>query len=546
MAAVWQRFMNALVQQPDLWLSVYGEAQRKQMEAAAKLRENGEPSVTPPKGDRRFTSPQWQSNPFFSLLLQNYLMNSEALRELVDQVDLSAADKKLLRFAIGQYLDAVSPANFPATNPEVMEETMKTGGENLVAGMQNFMGDMQQGTISHTPAGAFAIGKNIAMSPGKVVAQTSVMQLLEYAPQTAQTHTRPLLVVPPCINKYYILDLQEKNSFIRHTVAAGHRVFLISWINAGDAQQHLTWDDYLREGVFAAIDAVRGISRQDKINLLGFCIGGTMLASALAVLASEGETPAQSLTLLATMLDFSDTGEIGLFIDEENVASQEAKFAHGGIMNGRELARGFSALRPNDLIWPYFINNYYKGKQPQSFDLLFWNGDSTNLPGPMFAEYLRMTYLENRIAKKRAKMCGVTVDLAAVKAPTYAVACDKDHIVPWPAACQSAALLGGKTRFVLAASGHIAGIINPPAANKGWRRSGGESLANPEQWLAHTEQHLGSWWDDWLSWLKKHGGKKMAAPKKFGSARYRPGEDAPGSFVQASGPTDSMTPGEKT
>ena len=430
-------------------------------------------------------------------------------------------------------MDAASPANFPLTNPEILEETAKTGGKNFAEGMKNLAEDMQSGTIGNTDKTAFTVGGNIAAAPGKIVFQNDIIQLIEYAPQTATVHARPLLIVPPCINKYYILDLQKQNSFVRHAVAAGQRVFLISWVNAGARHRKLNWDFYLREGVFAAADAVRAVSGQAKINALGFCIGGTMLASALAVLAHEKEFPAQSLTLLAAMLDFSDSGDIGLFIDEEYVAAREKQFAEGGLADGAELARGFAVLRPNDLIWPYVINNYYRGKKPAAFDLLFWNADSTNLPGPMFAEYLRAAYLENRIAKSKAEFCGAPVNLRAVKIPAYAVACEKDHIVPWRSAYESARLLGGETRFVLAGGGHIAGIVNPPAAKKGRNRAAAASAKNADEWFAAAKVREGSWWDDWLEWLKKHSGRRIAAPKKPGNVRHPPLEDAPGSYVRA-------------
>ena len=530
-AGAWQRFSDALAENPDVWLSIVGDAQQKQMQIAAQ-------PVNPAdagKPDRIFASAQWRENPFFSFLRRNYLLGGEMLETAIDRAPLSEEDKKLLRFAAGQYIDAVSPANFPMTNPEVLDETIKTGGQNFVAGMQNFAEDMQKGAISNTDKNAFAPGKNVAITPGKVVFQNDIMQLIEYAPQTEKVHSRPLLIVPPCINKYYILDLQPRNSLVAHAIAAGHRVFLISWVNATPAHRSLDWDFYLREGAMAAIESVRAISGQAKINALGFCIGGTMLAAALAVLANEKQRPVQSLTLLATMLDFSDSGDIGVFIDEAHVAAREKMFADGGLVDGEELAHGFAVLRPNDLIWPYIVNNYYRGHKPQAFDLLYWNSDSTNLPGPMFMEYQRAFYLENRFAKNTATFCGVRADLSTVKLPLYAVSCEKDHIVPWHAAFSSAQLLahGAKTRFILSASGHIAGIINPPAAKKGWCRAAPLSAAAADEWRNSAEEFSGGWWDDWLQWLSAHGGRKVAAPAKQGNARYAPLEDAPGSFVCA-------------
>ena len=367
------------------------------------------------------------------------------------------------------------------------------------------------------------------------------MQLIEYAPQTPQVHKLPLLVVPPCINKYYILDLTAQKSLVAHLLAAGQRVFLISWVNAGEAARELEWDDYLRDGVMAAIDAVQHITRQEKINTMGFCIGGTLLVCALAALAAGGAQPARSVSLLAAMLDFSDTGEIGLFIDEESVAEREAEFAQGGLVNGGELARGFAALRPNDLIWPYVIGNYYQGKNPPAFDLLFWNADSTNLPGRMFAQYLRQTYLENQISRGVAEMCGEAIDVADIEAAVYAVACEKDHIVPWETAYLSTKLFDGEAQFILAASGHIAGIVNPPAAGKGWHIAGGNAAADAQGWRSKAQQRDGSWWEHWFAFLAKHGGGKVAAPQRAGNVRYPPLEDAPGRYVSMPRP---RLPGE--
>ncbi len=527
---VWGAFVQQLMEKPDLWLTAVQEGQKKQIEIMTQ--QQTQPLVTPEKGDRRFNADQWQQNPLFSMLMQNYLINSDVLRSLAEKMDMSEKDKKILHFAVNQYIDAMSPTNFPATNPEVMEEAVKTGGESISQGMQNFLQDVQSGSmVKNTDLSAFTIGENIATTPGKVILQTPLMQLIEYAPQTKQVHSRPLLIVPPCINKFYILDLTEQKSMVAHLVAAGQRVFLVSWVNAGDEVCQATWDDYLRDGVMTAIEAVCNISKQDKINTMGFCIGGTLLVSALAALAAGGEQPAKSVTLLATMLDFSDSGEIGLFVDEESVANREQQFADGGLIDGRELAKGFATLRPNDLIWPYVIGNYYQGKAPAAFDLLFWNADSTNLPGKMFAEYLRRTYLENQITHGTAVMCGEAIEPKKIKAEVYNVACEKDHIVPWQTAYVSAQLLGKKHRFILSASGHIAGIVNPTDNKKGWHIQGDTSAADAESWRASNEKHEGSWWSDWFAFLAKHGGKKVAAPKRVGNTRYGVIEDAPGSYV---------------
>lgn len=535
---IWRAFMEQLTQNPEIWLAAVRQGQQKQLEIMTQLQTpNAAPAVAPEKGDRRFAADQWRQNPFFSFLMQNYLVNGALLRDMVESADLPEEDKKILRFTVGQYVDAMSPSNFPGTNPEVVEEAIKTGGESLIDGMKNMAEDMKSGAVKNTDLSAFVVGDNLAATPGKIVLQTPLMQLIEYAPQTPAVRARPLLIVPPCINKYYILDLTDKKSLVAHLLREGHRVFLISWVNAGDDVATAGWDDYLRDGVMAAIQAVTAITRQEKINTLGFCVGGTLLASALAALAANDEHPAQSLTLLATMLDFSDTGEIGLFIDEDSVAERERRFADGGLLDGRELARGFAVLRPNDLIWPYVVDNYYKGKNPPPFDLLFWNADSTNLPGRMFAEYLRKTYLENQISNGRAQMCGVDIVPAKIRAPVYAVACEKDHIVPWHTAYLSAKMISAQTRFVLAASGHIAGIINPPAANKRWYLCGNGKLpATAAAWKESSTHCEGSWWNDWFAWLNKRGGKKITAPKRAGNVRYPPLQDAPGDYATAPRP----------
>lgn len=530
---IWTDFMRQLMENPSLWMETMQTGRQKQAEILSTLQ--SAPAIAPPKGDRRFTSDQWRSNPLFSMLMQSYLLNSDMLRTMADRADMPEQDRKILKFAINQYIDAMAPTNFPATNPDVMDEAIKTGGESLAAGMRNMMEDLQSGRmVKNTDLAAFTIGENIATSAGRVVHQTPLMQLIEYSPQTPQIHARPLLIVPPCINKYYILDLTPEKSMVAHLVAAGHRVFLVSWANADHSLNQIRWDDYLRDGVMAAIEATRSIGKHKDINAMGFCIGGTLLVAALAALAANDEHPVKTVTLLAAMLDFSDTGEIGLFIDESTVAAREKRYAQaqgGGIMDGRELARGFATLRPNDLIWPYVIGNYYQGKQPPAFDLLYWNADSTNLPGGMFADYLRMTYLENQIANGTAVMCGESIDPAKLRAAVYGVACEKDHIVPWQTAYSSLKLFAGKHRFILAASGHIAGIINPPANNKGWYAAADTTAADAAQWQNGAAKRDGSWWRDWFAFLAKNGGKKIPAPGRAGNVRYPPTEAAPGTYV---------------
>jgi polyhydroxyalkanoate synthase len=369
-----------------------------------------------------------------------------------------------------------------------------------------------------------------------VVFENELVQLIQYAPTTARVHMRPLLIVPPCINKFYILDLQPDNSFVAHAVAQGHTVFLVSWRNIGPEQERLSWDDYLEQGVMQAIDVALAISGADRVNTLGFCVGGTLLASTLAVMTAKHEDKVASMTLLTTMLDFADTGELGLLLTEQSVAARELAIGQGGVQRGRELAQVFAALRANDLIWPYVVSGYLKGKPPPAFDLLFWNADDSNLPGPMFCWYLRNTYLENKLREPGATVqCGVPVNLGAIKIPAFLYASREDHIVPWQTVYASTRLLGGDVTFVLGGSGHIAGVINPPAKQKRnhWV---GDVRSDVGDWLTHARDAPGSWWPEWIAWLKPHAGAMVAAPKAPGNRRFAAIEAAPGRYVKAKAP----------
>jgi len=384
-----------------------------------------------------------------------------------------------------------------------------------------------------TDESAFEIGKNIATTEGAVVFENELIQLIQYAPRSKQVHSRPLVIVPPAINKFYILDLQPENSFVQYAVDEGQTVFLVSWRNITPELGDLTWDHYLQLGVMSAIDVARDITGADKVNTLGFCVGGTLLASALAVMAAKGEDHVASLTLLTTMLDYSDAGEIGLLVSEQSVATREQTIGNGGVLEGKELGFVFSSLRANDLIWQYVVNSYLKGKAPPVFDLLYWNSDGTNLPGPMFCWYVRNTYLENNLREPgKAITCDTPVDLSAITVPAYIYASREDHIVPWRTAYSSNDLLGGETTFVLGASGHIAGVVNPADKN---RRSHWTSTSHdraPDEWLSAAKEEKGSWWPLWSEWLARHAGGKRKAPAKRGSAKYKPIEAAPGRYVK--------------
>jgi polyhydroxyalkanoate synthase subunit PhaC len=493
----------------------------------------------PPVADRRFAAPAWAESPAAAYTAQMYLLNARTLMEMADAVQADEKTKARLRFAVQQWVEAAAPSNFLAFNPEALKKAVDTGGESLAAGMQHLLQDMQKGHVSQTDESAFEVGRNVATTAGSVVFENDFFQLIEYRPLSAKVHERPMLFVPPCINKYYILDLQPENSIIRHTVEQGHRLFVMSWRNPDDSLKAATWNDYIEHGPITALRVVREITGSPTTNTLGFCVGGTILATALAVLAARGEQPAQSVTLLTTLLDFANTGVLDLFVDEASVQLREmsigAQAPTGpGLLKGKELATTFSFLRPNDLVWNYVVGNYLKGETPPPFDLLYWNGDSTNLPGPMYCWYLRHTYLQNELKQPgRLTVCGQKLNLGKFTAPVFIYASREDHIVPWQAAYASTALLSGKKRFVLGASGHIAGVINPPAKGKRSHWVNDRLPAQAEAWLEGATEEPGSWWPQWTTWLKPHGGKLVNAPKALGSKAHPAIEAAPGRYVRA-------------
>lgn len=491
--------------------------------------------------DRRFSAEAWSASPAHAFTAAWYLLNARYLQELVDALDAEPKVRERIRFAVQQWTAAASPSNFFALNPEAQKTLLESRGESLRQGVANLLSDLQRGKISQTDESRFVVGKNLANTEGSVVFQNDLIQLIQYKPRTASVRERPLLIVPPCINKFYILDLQPENSLVVHGLESGQQVFLISWRNADASIAHKTWDDYTEEGVLTAIDTVRKISGREQINTLGFCVGGTMLATALAVAAARGEHPAASMTLLTAMLDFSDTGVLDVFVDEAHVQMREQTIggkngAQPGLMRGIEFANAFSFLRPNDLVWNYVVDNYLKGRTPMPFDLLYWNSDSTSLPGPMYVWYLRNTYLENRLREQNAlTVCGEMVDLSLVDVPTFIYGSREDHIVPWRTAYASVPLLNGPIEFVLGASGHIAGVINPPAKNKRnyWvlKTEDKHLPENPDDWFEQATEVPGSWWPEWTRWLDQYGGKKIKARATAGSADFPAIEAAPGRYV---------------
>lgn len=491
---------------------------------------------TPEVKDRRFSGDGWASNPVAAFSAAAYLLNARTLMGLADAVEGDEKTRARIRFGVEQWMAAMAPSNFLAFNAEAQKKAIETKGESIAKGMQNLLHDIRQGHVSMTDESLFEVGRNVATTEGAVVYENELFQLLEYKPLTTKVYERPFLLVPPCINKFYILDMQPDNSFIRYAVEQGHRTFVVSWRNPHEDLAHKTWDDYVEDGAMAAIDVVQSITGADQINALGFCVGGTILSNALAVMAARGQEPVASATFLTTLIDFADTGILDVFIDEAFVQFRELQMGKGGLMKGQDLASTFSFLRPNDLVWNYVVGNYLKGETPPPFDLLYWNSDSTNLPGPFYAWYLRNFYLENNLVQPgKLTVCGEKLDLGQLTLPVYIYGSREDHIVPINAAYASTQVLPGKKRFVMGASGHIAGVINPPAKNKRshWIRADGKLPATLEQWLEGATEHAGSWWTDWSHWLKAHAGKQITAPKTYGKgAKFKAIEPAPGSYVK--------------
>ena len=494
----------------------------------------------PAPSDRRFAAPDWTSNPAAAYTAQMYLLNARTLMQMADNLQGDEKTRQRIRFAVQQWIDMAAPSNYLALNPEAQRKAIDTKGESIALGIKHLIDDVRQGHVSQTDERVFEIGRNVATTEGAIVFENELFQLIEYKPLTAKVFERPMLFVPPCINKFYILDLQPENSLIRYTVAQGHRVFVVSWRNADESIKTFTWDRYIEDAAIRAIGLVQEISGSKQVNTLGFCVGGTILATALAVLAARGQKPAASMTLLTTFLDFSSTGVLDLFIDETMVQMREMTLGSkspggGSLLKGQELATTFSFLRPNDLVWNYVVGNYLKGETPPPFDLLYWNSDGTNLPGPMYCWYLRNTYLENNlIVPGKVTVCGEKLDLGQIDTPAYIYASREDHIVPWDGAYRNTQVLKGKTRFVLGASGHIAGVINPPAKGKRshWIGANTSLPTDAKDWFAKAKEHPGSWWTDWAGWLQSHAGKQIAAPKAPGSKQHKIIEAAPGRYVK--------------
>jgi len=501
------------------------------------LGEEVEPVIEPEPGDNRFKDPEWSNSQYFDFWKQAYLITSRWAEDVAQNTEgVDDRTRKKALFYLEQMLAALSPSNYPFTNPEVVRTTLATNAENLVQGMAQLAEDIGQSKgmlrISQTDLSAFEVGRDLAVTPGKVIFQNDLMQLIHYSPTTEQVYERPLIIVPPWINKYYILDLKPEKSFVKYAIDQGFTVFMISWVNPDAALAQKTFEDYMKEGILAAIEAVNRQLGLHHVNMLGYCVGGTLLASTLAYAAAKGDDRVASATFLAAQVDFAEAGDLLVFIDDAQLGALEEMMAEQGYLDGSRMAAVFNMLRPRDLIWPYVVNNYLLGKKPFPFDLLFWNADSTRLPAANHAFYLREFYHENRLGKGEMELGGVKLDLSKVKIPIYELFTREDHIAPAPSVYRGSKLFGGPVRYAMAGSGHIAGVINPPAKQK-YQYWTGEPAETLQGWIEQATEIPGSWWPDWAAWLAERSGEKVDA-RDPSAGPLKPIEDAPGSYVKRS------------
>ena len=499
--------------------------------------ETYEPTAKPAATDKRFADPEWSSNQFFDFLKQAYLLTADWANKIVKEADgVDPLTRQRAEFYVKQMINAVAPSNFVLTNPALLRETMESKAENLVSGMKMLTEDIQAGKgnlkIRQSDASGFEVGKNLATTPGKVIFQNELMQLIQYAPSTEKVLKAPLLIVPPWINKFYVLDLTPEKSFIKWCVDQGLTVFVVSWVNPDARQSNMGFEDYMTLGPLAALDVIKEITGETKVHTIGYCVGGTLLAIALAYLAAKKKRGVLSATLFTAQVDFRHAGDLLVFVDEERVAALEQQMNETGYLDAGKMATAFNMLRSNDLIWPYVVNNYMRGKKPLPFDILHWNSDATRMPAANHSFYLRNCYLNNTLSQGKMTVGGVKLDLSKIKVPVYNLATREDHIAPAKSVLEGSQYFGGKVRYVLAGSGHIAGVVNHPAKNKYQYWTSAEKLGRDlDKWMASATEHAGSWWPDWIDWIKSHD-KKMVAARKVGGGKHKPIEDAPGSYVK--------------
>jgi polyhydroxyalkanoate synthase len=520
----------------SLWQDYMALWQRTTQRLLGK--EAASPVAAPAKEDKRFKDSAWDENTLFDYIKQSYLLTARWLQSTVREVEgMDDKTAKKVDFYTRQFVDAMAPSNFVLTNPEVLRKTLETGGENLVKGLENLLGDLERGkgqlAISMTDYSKFKVGENIAATPGKVIYQNDLMQLVQYEPTTEQQFKRPLLIVPPWINKFYILDLRPSNSLVKWLCDQGHTVFIVSWVNPDEKLADKTWEDYMNLGPLSALDAIEQATGETEINAVGYCIGGTLMSSTLAYMAAKGDDRIKSILYLVTLTDFTEPGELSVFIDEEQLAALEEKMNSQGYLNGQSMATTFNMLRANDLIWSFVVNNYLLGKDPFPFDLLYWNSDATRMPAAMHSFYLRNMYQRNLLVQPGGiTVKGVPIDLSQIKVPTFMLSTREDHITPWKSTYAATQLYGGPVKFVLAASGHIAGVVNPPAANKYSHFTNTKLPKDPEQWMASSKEVPGSWWPEYAKWVQKYAGTKVPA-RVPGDGKLKAIEAAPGSYVKA-------------
>ncbi len=524
-----QRYMEAQNRLMAGYMNLWSSSLKRMMGEPAA------PAAEPEPGDRRFQDEDWRAHQFYDFVKQFYLISSRWAQELVEEAGgLDEHTKHKADFYIRQIAAALSPSNFVLTNPELMRETLETNGENLVRGLKMLAEDIEAGggelRIRQSDPGQFKVGVNLALTPGKVIHQNEVCQILQYQPSTDKVLKRPLLIVPPWINKFYILDLTPEKSFIKWAVDQGHTVFVISWVNPNRRHAEKSFEHYMKEGIVEALDVIEAVTKVREVNAIGYCVGGTLLAVALAWMAKAGDDRIRTATFFTTQVDFRNAGDLKVFVDEEQIRILEEKMSERGYLEGKKMAAAFNSLRANDLIWPYFVNNYMRGKEPFPFDLLFWNSDSTRMPAANHSFYLRNCYLENRLAEGTMEIAGTRLDLHSVTIPIYNLATREDHIAPAKSVFVGSQLFGGPVEYVMAGSGHIAGVVNPPARKKYQYWTGGPPKGDLKDWIAAAEEHAGSWWPHWDAWIRSHDDTTVKA-RKVGGGRYKPIEDAPGRYV---------------